>query len=220
MQRIRRLIALACLLPLPAAADYRVDIIVTLNRAAAPDVAQTHGRKAGPLVLQGAIDMDDRQGLQRAGIRLLPDKLFGLDDEWRKLRDSGLQPVYRASWQLEPRPTATAVRFHDNLRYQVHSTIDLATQRPVGTAVFEKYRLDGALLVQQSAGLRVTLDLDYTLPVNAPPVDYPASQATIVVTPAELATLSLQTEKRVNRGQVHYFDHPLLGVLLKVSVAE
>jgi hypothetical protein len=51
MPTLRRLLLAACLL-LPAsaqAADYRVDLIVTLNRNAPPDVAMTHGRPAPPL---------------------------------------------------------------------------------------------------------------------------------------------------------------------------
>jgi hypothetical protein len=131
-----------------------------------------------------------------------------------------LRPVLRLAWRLAQRPTATAVRFHDKLRYRVHSTVDLATGRPVGTPSFELHRLDGTLLVQQSAGLRVALDLDYTLPVNAPPADYPSGSTSLSVSAAELATLSLHAEKRVNLGQAHYFDHPLLGVLLKVSAAD
>ena len=221
MRKRHVLLILGCLLlPLrPAAADYRVDLIVTLNRNASPDVVQTLGSAVQPPAVRAAIDIDDRPGLQRAGIRLLPDGQFGLDSEWRKLRNSRFRPVLRLAWHVAPRPTATAVRFHDTLRYQLHSTIDLATGKPVGTPSFELHRLDGTLLVQQSAGLRVSLNLNYTLPVNAPPADYPSSSSSIAISTAELATLNLKAEKRVNLGQTHFFDHPLLGVLLRVSPA-
>lgn len=217
---LRILPCLLLSLPVAATAGYRVDLIVTLNRSAPPDVARTHGREARAPDVKAAIDMRDTPGLRRAGIRLLPDKLFGLDNEWRKLRGSRLQPVFRAAWTLEQRPTATAVRFHDDLHYQAHATLDLTTGRAVGPPAFERYRLDGSLLVQQSAGLRVALDLDYTMRVDAAPAEYPSSQATLAVSAAELATLNLRAEKRVNLGQIHFFDHPLLGVLLKVSAAE
>jgi hypothetical protein len=216
-----RSIALFCLLlpSLTAAADYRVDLIVTLNRNAPPDVATTHGHAVQAPEVRAAIDISDRLGLQRAGIQQLPDAQFGLDSEWRKLRGSRLRPVLRLAWRLAQRPTATAVRFHDAFRYQVQPAPPASEGSLPGQLAYELHRLDGILLVQQSAGLRVTLDLDYSLPVNAAPADYPSASTPLPVSAAELATLSLHAEKRVNLGQTHFFDHPLLGVLLKVSTA-
>ncbi|MGH8459363.1 MAG: CsiV family protein, partial [Nevskiales bacterium] len=70
--------------------------------------------------------------------------------------------------------------------------------------------------VQQSAGLRVRLDLGYTIPASAAPAEY-ANGSSMTISAAELATFSLHAEKRVNLGQTHFFDHPVLGVLLRVS---
>jgi hypothetical protein len=220
MPYLRRLLFAACLL-LPAsaqAADYRVDLIVTLDRNAPPDVAMTHGRPAQPPQVKAAVDLSDRAGLQRAGMGLLPDAQFGLDTEWRKLRNSRFKPILRLAWRIAQRPTATAVRFKDDFRYLVQPSADL-TGLPSGPQPFELPRLDGTLLVQQSGGLRVTLDLDYQLPINAPPAEHPRASAPLPVNAGELATLNLHAEKRVNLGQTQFFDHPLLGVLLKVSTA-
>ncbi len=214
---------IAALVPAGAClADYRVDLIVTLNRDASPDVATTHGmsvRAPGPST---AIAISDKAGLQRAGISLLPDSQFGLDEQWKKLRNSRFRPILRMAWRITQRPTATTVRLHDDFLYQVlplnDALPDYAVTPPV--SAYERNRLDGTILVQQSAGLRVSLDLEYTLPVNAAPSEYPAGSSAVASSAADLAILSLRAEKRVNLGQLAFFDHPLLGVLVRVSQAD
>jgi hypothetical protein len=210
-------------LPLPAwAIDYRVDLIVTLNRDAPTDVAQTHGLPIQPSVFGSAVAISDAAALKRMGIALLPEKAFGLEKEWQKLRNSRFRPIMRLAWRVNERATATPIRLHDDLRYQV-MPVAAGFDSPVTgitTPGYSRYRLDGKLLVQQSAGLRVTLDLEYTLPVTASPADSPSASSPLVFDAAQLAVLRLQAEKRVNPGQVHFFDHPLLGVLLRVSPAD
>lgn len=227
MRKLHWQIVLTCLLlaTRPAAADYRVDMIITLNRNAPPEVASTHGMAVQAPAPMAAIDINDKTGLQRAGINLLSDKFFGLDSEWRKLRNSRFRPILRLAWRIAQRPTASTLRLHDDFRYRVTraipdspALIDVASE-PAHEPLYEKYRLDGTVQVQQSAGLRVQLDLNYTVPLRAPPADYPVSTA-LTISASELATLSLHAEKRVNLGQKHFFDHPLLGVLLRVSQAD
>lgn len=225
MRALRFLVTPLCLLAsLTAhAADYRVDMIVTLNRNAPADAALLHGVAVQPAEVRAGVDISDPPGLKRFGISLLPDREFGLDAEWRKLRNTPFRPVLRLAWRITQRPTATTVRLHDNFRYRV-MPVALDPALPpvsVGNTGYERYRLDGSLLVQQSAGLRVVLDLDYTLRVSAPPADYPSSSGVAVsVSAAELAILRLHAEKRINLGQIHFIDHPVLGVLLRVSQAQ
>jgi hypothetical protein len=210
-------------LPLPAwAIDYRVDLIVTLNRDAPTDVAQTHGLPIQPSGFSDHIDIGDTAALKRVGIALYREKSFGLEKEWLKLRNSRFRPIMRLAWRASERATATPIRLHDDLRYQVLPVATEADGAAIGitTPAYSRYRLDGKLLVQQSAGLRVTLDLEYTLPVTASPADSPSASSPLVFDAAQLAVLRLQAEKRVNLGQVHFFDHPLLGVLLRVSPAD
>lgn len=203
-------------------ADYRVDLIVTLNRNASPDVATTHGMAVRAPMPSTAIDISDKAGLQRAGISLLPEPQFGLDEQWRKLRNSAFRPILRMAWRIAQRPTATIVRLHDDFRYQVLPASDPVPDYAITqvTPDYERWRLDGTVVVQQSAGLRVSIDLDYTLPVTAAPSDYPASNTAVAVKASDLAILNLRAEKRVNLGQLHFFDHPLLGVLVRVSQAD
>lgn len=216
------------LLPIPAwAVDYRVDLIVTLNRDAPADIALTHGLPVIPANFSGSIDLSDAASLKRAGITLLPEKSFGLEKEWQKLRNSRFRPLLRLAWRVSERATATPIRVHDELRYQVMPNQAIPSMpgtddRAIGAATqgYPRYRLDGKLLVQQSAGLRVTLDLEYTLPVATTPADAPSASSPLVFEAAQLAVLRLQAEKRVNLGQAHFFDHPLLGVLLCVSPAD
>ncbi len=212
------LIPLCLLASLTAqAADYRVDMIVTLNRNAAADAALLHGLAIQPPEVRAAVDISDSPGLRRTGISLLPDREFGLDPEWRKLRNTPFRPVLRLAWRIAQRPTATAVRLHDNFRFRVLPDLPAVSPGARDTG-YERYRLEGIVLVQQSAGLRVALELDYTLRVNAAPADYPSSSGVAVpVSAAELAILRLRAEKRINLGQTHFIDHPVLGVLLRVS---
>lgn len=202
-----------------SAAGYHVDLIVVLNRQATPEIAAA-ARSAG---VQGprAVDIADKAGLQRAGITLLGADRFGLEEEWRKLRSSRFNPVLRLSWQQAPKPTATALRIRDNLRYRIVSAPAPASGIE-GVAVpatppIERQRIDGSLLLQQSAGLRVAFNLNYSWPAGAAPHEYAKSSGTTPVSVAELMTVTLHGEKRINLNQNYFFDHPVLGVLLRVS---
>lgn len=79
-----------------ADATYRVDLIVFVDLWHADAEA---GAPAGAPNLQGAIRPDDVAALRAAGIEILPDEQFGLDDEWKHLRYSKqFKPLLRLAW--------------------------------------------------------------------------------------------------------------------------
>lgn len=92
-------------LPLRAAQaeTYRMDLIVFLNRGASNEAP-----RPGALPdLGGAIALDNSAAQQAAGIRVLPDADFGLQNEWQRLRNSRqFQPLIRLAWTQPDPPEA------------------------------------------------------------------------------------------------------------------
>jgi len=102
-------------LSLPAQAEtYRMDLIVFLDRTAAAEA----GRPVQLPDLTGAVLPENAAALQAAGVTVLPDSAFALQDEWQKLRNSKrFQPIARLAWTQKDPPTkngpALRVRWGD-----------------------------------------------------------------------------------------------------------
>lgn len=72
------------------------------------------------------------------------------------------------------------------------------------------YQVDGAVTVSVERYLHAKLDLLYH---RSLPAQDPASPAEAT----ELNTFRLQTSRRMRSQELHYFDHPLFGVLVMVT---
>lgn len=90
------------LVALPVHAEtYRMDLIVFLDRSAPTEA----GRPPQLPNLAGATLPDNPAALQAAGITLLPDSAFALQDEWQRLRNSKrFQPLARLAWTQKDPP--------------------------------------------------------------------------------------------------------------------
>ncbi len=168
--------------------DYRVDLIVFLDSASASEAG------AAPRVVGlNGIALDDATTLAGAGIRVLPESDFALQEQWNRLRNaSRFKPLIRLAWiQSNPPPTqGPALR----LRYGQ----PLATGAADGGVL---YPVDGVVRLLLNRYLHLDAELQYTTTGSSgSPVSY-----------------RLDEKRRMRRDEVHHLDSPKLGILAKVS---
>lgn len=188
------LICLIALLPnFASAADatYRVDLIVFVDLWHSGDEA---GIAAGSPNLANAIRPEDASALRSAGIEILPDAQFGLDDEYKHLRYSKqFKPLVRLAWTQKNPPTERGPA----IRIQVGGSSadgDVAA----GDAGAGGPQVQGSVALLLSRYLHLDVDLQYVEDGTA---------------------WKLDERRRMRRDEVHHLDSPRLGVLAKVSKA-
>ncbi|TJY63051.1 hypothetical protein E4T66_04900 [Sinimarinibacterium sp. CAU 1509] len=190
--RNRGLLPVALVLALlsgPALAeDYRVDLIVFLDSANAGE-AGTAPRAVG---LNG-ISLDDAAALASAGIRVLPESDFALQEQWNRLRNaSRFKPMIRLAWIQRDPPSAQGPALH--LRYGQPLAV-------VGADGGALYPVDGIVRLLMNRYLHLDAELQYTaVGSSGNPVSY-----------------RLDEKRRMRRDEIHHMDSPKLGILARVS---
>ncbi len=189
----RLLLALAvAIAALPAHAEtYRIDLIVFLDKFAGGEA----GRGVAPPNLSNAIDPANVAALNAAGITLLPESSFALEDEWQHLRNSKrYQPLIKLAWtQKDPPETrgpALRVRFGQAFAIGGPDNLNATSASPV----------DGSIALLLSHWLHVDADLTYTVP-----------------TASGFASYRLREKRKMKRDELHHLDSPKLGMLVELS---
>ena len=180
----------------PALAEtYRVDLIVFLDKSA----SQESGQPPAMPNLSRALALDDAAALARAGITLIPDEQFGLQEQWQRLRNARrYQPLIRLAW-TQPDPPAergAALR----LKLGQSQVVNATDPGSFASAAISPVEGSVALLLNQY--LMIDADLLYTLPTASGHTSYP-----------------LRERRRMRRDELHYLDSPKLGVIARVSKA-
>ena len=196
MPRLLPLAALvAALVSAPAFAErYRVDLIVFADKTGA-------GTESALAVqvpnLKGALEPTDTAALRAAGIEMLPEDQFGLNDAWNHLRNSrNHQPLLRYAWIQNDPPADRTVSLH--IRYgSPFAALDAAGSSAV-------YPLDGSVALLVTRYLHFDADLVWTETAGA----------------GELGSYRLHERRRMRRDEIHHLDSPKLGLLARVQKAE
>ena len=215
------------LLCLPALAEaqawYQVEVII-FDRLT-PDAGGEQWRDTPFILPEDPVDPRavevPAEALQPAPYRLLPParhRLGGIHDFFR--RTAQYQPLLHLSWQ-QPAATGGQAR-HVRLR---HPAPDGATAPATAEPMFieqlirPRPEIDGAIRIRSGFYLHADIDLSrfrVIPPANkippAPPVDEAAGpEAT------QKTRLELKETRRIKLNEIHYFDHPMYGVILQVS---
>lgn len=182
--------AIALLIATPARADrFRVDLIVFLDLEAAGEP----GTAPQPPLDGIAIAADDAAGLQAAGIRVLPDAEFGLQEHWNRLRNSRrFRPLSRLAWEQDQPPAANGPRL------AVRHGEPIAITDPLTYSSFLIAPVEGSVSLLQSRYLHLDVDLRYTESGNS-------------------SQFALSERRRMRRDELHHLDSPKLGVLARVQ---
>jgi hypothetical protein len=168
--------------------DYRVDLIVFLDSASAGEA----GTAPRAISLDG-IALDDAATLAGAGIRVLPESDFALQEQWNRLRNaSRFKPLIRLAWIQRNPPSIQGPALH--LRYGQ----PLPVTATDGSMLFP---VDGSVRLLMGRYLHLDAQLQYTtVGSSGNPVSY-----------------RLDEKRRMRRDEIHHLDSPKLGILTKVS---
>ncbi len=182
---------LLALCSLPAQADtYRVDMIVFQN---------LYGSSAGsPTLVNPAADaiaLTDTARLGAAGIRILPEGDFTLQDQWARLRSSQqFRPLARLAWTQvnPPAERGPSLQLRQGTPFTIYD--------PQGQSSYLATPLDGSVALRLSRFLHLDVDALLNEPRGGGAVSY-----------------RLNDRRRMRRDELHHLDSPKLGVLAKVT---
>ncbi len=176
----------------PAQAEvWRVDLIVFLDTYATGEA----GSAPQPPATAGAIELQDGAALAAAGIRVLPEAEFGLQEQWNRLRNARrFKPLIRLAW-TQPDPPA-----ENGPRIALRHGEPLTISDPL---TYESYLLppvEGSVALLLGRFLHIDADLRYTADIGG-----------------GYSQHALRERRRMRRDELHHLDSPRLGVLARVS---
>lgn len=189
--RLRALLTAALILHcLPAAAEtYRVDLIVFLDKYAVDEAGHAPRADRAP-----AIAVDDAAALGAAGITVLPDAEFGLQEQWNHLRYAArFRPLLRLAWTQRDPPAERGPA----LRISYGQAVDVFD--PLTSTAVMTTEVSGSIALLVSRYLHLDADLRYTQPGGDGHVQY-----------------DLDERRRMRRDELHHLDSPKLGILARV----
>ena len=224
---MKTLLCCLSLLCLPALAEarawYQVEVII-FDRLA-PDAGGEQWRDTPFILPEDPVDPRaveaPAEALQPTPYRLLPPARHRLGGIYNVLRrEAEYQPLLHLSWQ-QPAATGRRAR-HVRLRHPAPADATApATAEPmfIEQLIRPKPEIDGAIRIRGGFYLHADIDLSrfrVSPSANkippAPPVDETAGpEAT------QKTRLELKETRRIKLNEIHYFDHPMYGVILQVS---
>ncbi|MDP9141469.1 MAG: peptidoglycan binding protein CsiV [Pseudomonadota bacterium] len=176
---------------LTAQADtYRVDLIVFQNLYAA-----SAGGLPTSTPAADAIALTDTARLSAAGIRILSDSDFALQDQWVRLRSSSqFRPLVRLAWtQVDPpAERGPSLQLRQGTPFTVYD--------PQGLSSFLSTPIDGSVALHLSRYLHLDVDAMLNEQRGTGAMAY-----------------RLNDRRRMRRDELHHLDSPKLGVLAKVT---
>lgn len=183
------IVALALMLPTLAGANtYRVDLIVFLDKTAPTE----QGRRYTPPQISGALALDNVGALRAAGITLIDDASFGLNDQWQRLRTAKrYQPLMRLAWvqRNPPAGRSTPLRLMSGEGFTIGDNLASSLVLPMEGTV----NLSGGQL------LHLDVDLIYAQPTESGAVSW-----------------RLDERRKMKLNELHHFDSGRLGVLARI----
>jgi len=199
---LQRLIASLEFLEDPSRVPILFDPIPEFEPLTGPDTPEIDPPDGG-VVDPGAIDRDEPEpanGTAGSTFRVLRSDELELRGALQRLqRDGDYTPLAHGGWVQATYPPEQAVPVDISL---------LGTVNPVGTVKLHLSRF-----------LHVTVDLVYRAPPE-PPTLQEAPVADDVLHELTLPPrYALRIQRRVRSGEVHYLDHPAIGLLVVVTPA-
>lgn len=172
---------------------YRVDLIVFQNL-----YAGSAGGGAMRAPAADAIALDDATRLSAAGIRILPESDFALQDQWARLRGSAqFRPLVRLAWTQTDPPSEGG----PSLQLRQGSVFSVTDAQGLGS--FLTTPVDGSVALRLSRFLHLDVDVALNEARGMGAVAY-----------------RLKDRRRMRRDELHHLDSPKLGVLAKVTKIE
>jgi len=185
------------------AAGYHVELIIFENLRPATDGEIAKTSMVYP-DFSGAIEPGAEEGKP---FRLLSPGFYKLAGIYNQLKSSGrYRPFLHVAWQ-QP------ALYGDNARFvHILKSEPGATENPADILV----RIDGMVRVRASQFLHADVDMLY-FPNALPQSEiHPAAGSTVPVT-VPFGYFRMRESRRMKLNELHYFDHPLFGMIMHIS---
>lgn len=171
--------------------------------------------------LQGAISLNDNANSN--GFILLPQEVMTLTNKATALNQSGRYKVLQhVSW-LQPglaKEDAIPVlvqagkNFENEFKERTYDQFNYSDQNPIAPQPINE--IDGTVKIVLGRYLHVYTDLAYRRPINIS-VD---SEENPLGREQILADFAIKSHRKMRSKELHYIDHPLLGILIEIRPVE
>jgi hypothetical protein len=206
MNKILIILALS-FLSINVQAAYQVEIIIFehLFHDAEGEVSHT-GLKMPDL--SNTVQLSSDTGEEDTAFRILPSSMYKLDGVYSELRSSReYRPIFHIAWQ-QPQLTQSRSKY-----VHIRKADGISQQ---DDAIDQRVKLEGVIRIRSSQFLHADVDLFYFINelsesfinANAGSQDTSLVQATFV---------ELNESRRMKLNELHYFDHPVFGMLMRIS---
>ncbi|MGL5335615.1 MAG: peptidoglycan binding protein CsiV [Enterovibrio sp.] len=217
------LIIFFCILSFPshAARWFDVELIVFKHKSAPGSGQEQWPTQVKPINMSNVVSLYNDDGLARYSIKKLSKSQLMLTDHYQKLASSSrYQPLLHVGW-----------RQNDNGRNSMPKIRVTAGERlSASNSEINPYELDGyiRLYVQHYLFLETDLALfkkashTVTPPVAHSSDDGMYAQTQLATGSSEyfLQAYPFQEKRRMRSGEIHYLDHPYLGLIINVRRTE
>jgi hypothetical protein len=206
MKKLFLLIALS-FLSISAQAAYQVEIIIFehLFHDAEGEVSQIGLRIPD---LSKTVQLSADTGSGGNTFRLLPSSMYKLSGVYSELRSSReYRPILHLAWQ-QPQLTPSRSKY-----VHVRKTDGAPQQEGFGDAYV---KLDGVVRIRSSQFLHADVDLFYFIDAVSESF-IQASAGSLDANQIAAAFAELKETRRMKLNELHYFDHPVFGMLMRVS---
>ena len=220
LSKVRLVFCAALLAPAAGfAAVWQVDVLIYNDREAQNGLLTELPSEVSAPQHPRLLDIEDEAGLRAAGIRLLPESQFGLQQQWSRLLNSKrFEPILQKTWlqQDPPAKNGPALRIHFGAALPMDrapSNYYGAAEAPEQALYFGDtqpaiadsepeliYTLDGSISLLLSRFLHLEADLAWTQ----------ADRDGV------LGSYRLTESRRMRSGELHHLDSPRFGMLVQI----
>lgn len=171
-----------------------------------------------PALQEGVVEEVDEGPQPPTPYALIPEEEYRLNKELKRLRRTGgrLTPVVHLAWRQPVTSRKQAELLY--IQAQQPATDATVAAEPLST---KPPKLEGALRVSVNRYLHIDIDLlrrEITAPTYSPMETFQAGEYTI--RGPKYISYRMQARRRMRSGELHYIDHPLMGVLVQITPYE
>ena len=159
--------------------------------------------------ISSMVELADQLDTEQSQFRELSSGLYKLGGVYNELKFSrNYRPVYHIAWEQPQLGQSRAKYVHIRKADGAGST---------GTLADPLIQIEGGIRIRSSQFLHADVDLNYFVSaVTESLLEYQSvNPAAVQSTPIRFAKLS--ETRRMKLNELHYFDHPVFGVILRVS---
>jgi hypothetical protein len=168
--------------------------------------------------------VEDELPVEQMGFVILPKSHWKLSDPAKKLGRQ-YQVLLHSAWRQPITETTQAIYFQGGKAYHSPESID-AGQYPNFSGTTGAYEFEGLLKLRKNRFLHAEVDFILQEPAKAEQAEDNATSHSIWLLTrdnwrpdanTQLQSFRLQQSRKMRSKELHYLDHPAMGVLIQIS---